>query len=291
MRIDKNKCVGCGNCVAVCTMGVISVVDGRSQVNENECVECNTCYRTLRNEGYNPTVVRTLRWALKQFHLQYDPPPDVCPTGALTPPQLEWPRELRAQFSDPTVRHPSTGGGGRGTEEIKSNDVTGRLKHGEIGFVVELGRPGLGTRFRDLEKVAMALAAAGVKFEPNNPVTYLMTDTKTGAIREDVLDEKVLSAIIECRAETALAPDILAALRQVAGEIDTVISAGISARCGPDGSVPYVDMVRESGLTLSLNTKTNLGLGRPLFEEGQQAATTTTATSLTTATTLKEVLQ
>lgn len=277
MKIDQDKCVGCGNCVPVCTMGVISVVNGRSQVNEAECVECNTCYRTLRNEGFNPTLVRAVRWVLKQFHLAYDPDPDVCPTGALTPPQLEWPRSLRAAFSDPLVKHTSTGSGGRGTEEIKSNDVTGRLQEGEIGFVVELGRPGLGARFRDLEKVAMALAAAGVTFELNNPVTYLMADTRTGALRQDVLDEKIMSAIIECRAEIGRAPEILATLRRVAGEIETVFSAGISVRCNPEGSVPYEDLLREQGFTLSPNTKTNLGLGRPLFEERQQAAAATTS--------------
>jgi len=272
MQIDKDRCVGCGNCVPVCTMGVISVVNGKSQVNEEECVECNTCHRTLRDEGYNPTLVRTARWVLRKFRLAYEPPPDVCPTGALTPPELTWPRSIRATFSDPLIKHPSTGTGGRGTEEIKSNDVTGRLRAGEIGFVVELGRPGLGTRFRDLQTVAMALAESGVCFEPKNPVTHLMTDTEKGILREDILDEKVMSAIIECRADAALAPRVLEALRRVATRIETVISAGIAARCNPDGSVPYTDLVRESGFDLSLNTKTNLGLGRPLFAEKPQAA-------------------
>ncbi len=269
MKIDQDKCVGCGNCVPICTMGAISVVNGRSRVNQDECVECNTCHRTLRNEGYNPTLVRTVRWVLKQFHLAHDAPPDVCPTGALTPPKLEWPRSLRAEFSDPTVPHSTTKMGGRGTEEIKSNDVTGRLKEGEIGFVVELGRPGIGARFRDLEKVARILAEIGVTFESANPVTHLMVDTRTGILREDVLNEKVMSAIIECRTEASRAPEVLAAIRRAVKEIDTVISAGISARCNPDGSVPYEEIVAESGFTLSSNTKTNLGLGRPLFEDRQ----------------------
>lgn len=272
MKIDLDKCVGCGNCVPVCSMGVISVVDGRGRVNEEECVECNTCYRTLRNEGYNPTLVRAVRWLLKQAHLAYDPDPDVCPTGALTPPKLEWPRSLRAEFSDPTIKHTTTGVMGRGTEEIKSNDVTGRLRHGDVGLVVELGRPGIGARFRDLEKVAVRLAAAGVQFEAKNPVTFLMSDRSKGTLRPDVLDEKVASAIIECRTSIANLPRALAALQLAAGEIETVISAGVAARCGPDGSVPYEDAVREAGLTLSLNAKTNLGLGRPAFDEAGQAA-------------------
>jgi len=272
MQIDEEKCVGCGNCVPVCTMGVISVVDGRSRVNEEECVECNTCYRTLRSEDHNPTLVRAARWVLRQLRLACDPAPDVCPTGALTPPTLTWPRSVRATFSDPTIKHPSTGTGGRGTEEIKSNDVTGRLKPGEIGFVVELGRPGLGACFRDLQTVAMAMAEAGARFEPRNPVTHLMTDTAAGLLREDVLNEKVMSAIIECRAEAVRAPRILATLRRVAADIETVLSAGVAARCGPDGSVPYAEVVRASGFTLSPNAKTNLGLGRPLCEERPEAA-------------------
>lgn len=48
---------------------------------------CSTCYRTLRSEGYNPTLVRTARWVVKRFRLAYEPSPDVCPTGALTPPR------------------------------------------------------------------------------------------------------------------------------------------------------------------------------------------------------------
>lgn len=272
MKIDQNKCVGCGNCMPICTMGVISVVNGRSQVNEDECVECNSCYRTLRSEGYNPTLVRTTRWVLKQFRLAYDPPPDICPTGALAPPKLEWPRSLRNEFSDPTVKHPSTGSGGRGTEEIKSNDVTGRLKAGMIGLVAELGRPGLGARFRDLEKVSMALASAGVVFEPRNPVTHLMVGTETGKIRDDVLNEKVMSAIIECRIQESRLPEALEALRRAAGEIETVISAGVAARCDPAGSIPYEDVVRRCGFTLSLNTKTNLGLGRPRYNDKQETS-------------------
>ena len=52
MEIDREKCVGCGNCHSVCTMGVISLdEEGKSVVDQDECVECSTCYRFLRSEN------------------------------------------------------------------------------------------------------------------------------------------------------------------------------------------------------------------------------------------------
>jgi ferredoxin len=271
MNIDKDRCVGCGNCHAVCTMGAISIdVDGKSVINQDECVECSTCYRVLRDEGYPPFAVRAIRKVLGFLRLQYLAEVDVCPTGALKQPELEYPRNLRAAFSDPTVVHPGTGVGGRGTEEIKTNDVTGRLSKGETGIVIELGRPGTGAHFRDVEKVAMSLAHLEPHFEPFNPVTQLMVDTSTGKMRDEILDEKVLSAIIEVKTRQEKIPDYLQALEQIQDEIDTVFSVGVASKCNPDGSIPHEKYVLEAGYKLSLNGKTNLGLGRPLYQETAQ---------------------
>jgi ferredoxin len=268
MEIDKKRCVGCGNCHAVCTMGIIYLdEDGKSVVNQDECVECSTCYRVLTSEGYPPWFVRAIRKTLSFFKLGYLGEVDVCPTGALTPPALEWPRSLRATFSDPSTVHPGTGVHGRGTDEIKSNDVTGRLRTGEAGLVVELGRPGIGAYFRDIEKVAMTLAKLKPHFELQNPVTQLMVDRGTGKMKEDILNEKVLSAIIEMKTRLERIPEFLHALEQVQKEIDTVISVGVASKCLPDGTIPHEAWVRKAGYTLSPNGKTNLGLGRPLFQE------------------------
>ncbi len=206
--------------------------------------------------------MRFIRKILGLFRLQYDAQVDECPTGARTPSELEWPRTLRREFSDPTAIHPSTGVGGRGTEEIKTNDVTGRLKEGDVGFVVELGRPGIGARFADIERIAMSLAKLGIDFESKNPVTSLMTDANTGKLRDDVLDEKVLSAIIEFKTTLDRIPDVLQTLEKMETEMDTVFSAGISTKCAADGSAAYEEIVEDLGYTLSLNGKTNLGLGR-----------------------------
>jgi len=268
VEIDKEKCVGCGNCHAICPMGAISLdVDGKSVVNQDECVECSTCYRVLRDEGYPSAIVGGIRGILGAFRLQFMAEPDVCPTGALTPPDLEYPRSLRAAFSDPTVVHAGTGVGGRGTEEIKTNDVTGRLREGDAGIVIELGRPGTGAHFRDVEKIATALIPLEPHFEAFNPVTQLMPDPKTGKLREEVLDEKVLSAIIEVKTTLEKIPDYLEILENIQSELDTVFSVGVASKCLPDGSVPHQKWVEDAGYTLSLNGKTNLGLGRPLFKE------------------------
>ena len=257
MDIDKNRCVGCGNCHAICPMGAISMdVDGKSIVNQDECVECSTCHRVLRDEGYAPSLVGTVRSILSALSLQFMAEVDVCPTNALVPPELEYPRSIRAAFSDPTVVHAGTGVGGRGT--------------GEAGIVIELGRPGTGAHFKDVEKIATSLIPLEPHFETNNPVTQLMEDPSTGKIREEVLGEKVLSAIIEVKTTLEKIPEYLRTLESVQWEIDTVFAVGVASKCDPDGSAPHQKWVQEAGYILSPNGKTNLGLGRPLFQEAEQ---------------------
>ncbi|HHL41157.1 MAG TPA: hypothetical protein ENJ36_00695 [Candidatus Bathyarchaeota archaeon] len=94
-----------------------------------------------------------------------------------------------------------------------------------------------------------------------------MTDSKTGKIRDEVLDEKVLSAIIEVKTKLERIPEYLQTLEDIQTELDTVFSVGVASKCLSDGSVPHQQWVEKAGYKLSLNGKTNLGLGRPLFKE------------------------
>jgi hypothetical protein len=130
-----------------------------------------------------------------------------------------------------------------------------------------MGRPGTGAWFRDIEKVAMALAQLKPHFEKENPVTQLMTDPATGKMKDEILNEKVLSAIIEIKTKLDRIPEFLQALEKVQKEIDTVISVGVASKCLSDGSIPHPEWVRKAGYRLSENGKTNIGLGRPLFRE------------------------
>lgn len=236
MRVDQDKCIGCLKCVDYCPVSAIEKVPSFRMVviDEDECVECGACRRA-----------------------------GVCQPDALFQPEMAWPRILRAEFSDPCVVHPSTGTGGRGTEEMKTNDVTGRYTSGMIGMAAELGRPGVGARLRDLEKVAMAVAKMGVHFEEHNPVYHLMADPKTGKLKDEVLNEKVLSAIIEFGLTPEQVQLAIQTLRQASQEIDTVFSVDMSSLVEPDGTIPAEDMARKAGATLRPNGKNNIGLGRP----------------------------
>ena len=264
MRINPDKCVACGNCTYVCPMGAIYIdpVIRRATVNRDECVECYACFNGMSQEHLNPTMVRTMRKVFQFLRLRFEPEPDVCPTAAFDPEELSWPRVVRRAFSDPRVPHESTGVEGRGTEEVKTNDVSGRVLVGEVGFTIEFGRPGVGVRFHEIQRMSRALAVAGVSFEKKNPVTSLMTSTVTGDIREDILDEKVLSAILEIKAPVERTEEILGVVRAVEKDLDTVISIGVGTRCDENGDDNVVAPILERmGYTLH-RAKTNTGLGR-----------------------------
>jgi len=263
MKIDPDKCVACGNCVPVCPMGAIHIDQeiGCASVDEDECVECFACYRGMSKEHLNPLMVRTIRKVAKFFRFRFDPEPDICPTDAIVPQDLVWPRIVRRAFSDPQVPHESTGIHGRGTAEVKTNDVAARVKEGEAGFVVEFGRPSVGARFRDIERVTAALAALGVEFEQNNPVTSQMRDASRGLIREDILDEKILSAIVEIKTRLEQVPAVLRRIKDLGREVETVISTGVSTRCDTDGNDSLREMLEREGYA-AYRGKTNLGLGR-----------------------------
>jgi hypothetical protein len=244
-------------------MGAIAINphSDRSEIDGESCVECYQCYRGMSQEHLNPTVVRTVRRVLGWLRLRFEPEPDVCPTAAFEPDELTWPRVVRRAFSDVAATHESTGVHGRGTEEVKTNDVTGRLKSGEAGFVVEFGRPGVGAWFRDIQRMTTALASAKAEFEEHNPVTHLMADIEHGILRSDVLNEKVLSAIVEFKTPLDRVEELLDVIEQVAPQLDTVVSLGIGAVNYPDGSNPIPEIMNRRGYPV-IRGKTNFGLGR-----------------------------
>lgn len=241
MFIDQALCTRCTECVAYCPVGAIHVdrAGKRVHIVLDECVECGVCARAA-----------------------------VCPVDALQQQEIGWPRSVRSNLSDPLIVHKETRIPGRGTEEIKTNDVTGRYKRERVGIAIEMGRPGTSTNFANVQKVASALAQLGVQFEPKNPVTTLMDDRRKGTFPQEVLGERVLSAIIEFDAPLAQLSTVIKVVRRVSQSIDTVFSLGMCSLVEPDGSQPFLPVLEDLGVEVSLNGKTNVGLGRPTFDFG-----------------------
>jgi hypothetical protein len=147
---------------------------------------------------------------------------------------------------------------------MKTNEVTHRFVRGQVGVAVEMGRPGMGTSLRDIDRLTRAMARHGVEFEPQTPVTGLMSDSGRGILKEEVLNERVLSAIIEFKLPEGRLDVILPTIKQVAATLDTVFSLGVMSVLPPEGSDPAAEKIKALGFSLRPNGKVNLGLGRRL---------------------------
>jgi NAD-dependent dihydropyrimidine dehydrogenase PreA subunit len=238
--IIEDTCVRCGRCHSYCPAEAISYKGRKSVVDEERCLECGTCLRV-----------------------------GVCPVDAIheSPFVFDYPRSVRKFFSDPTTTHAQTGIPGRGTEEVKTNDVTGRTKPTEIGIGIEIGRPTVGASMREVDKITRGLVQNGfADFEKNNPLTNLMLDPKTGKLKEEIMDERVLSAILELRIKKEDLTRFLRTIRRIAGDVHTVFTLDLIL-CLTDGlRIPVREGVAAEGFEIRPNAKINLGLGRPRAE-------------------------
>jgi len=247
LKADKDKCIACKRCFPYCPMGQIqsfrrhAEIPGRIyiEIDQDQCTDCGMCVRA-----------------------------DICPVNALYQEVEDWPREIRGILSNPLIEFKNSQVPGRGTEEMKTNDVKGTYQPGEVGVGVELGRPGLGAFFRDVEIVAMALMGAdiGFKLANENPATHFMSDKTTGKIRDDVLGEKATSAIIEGKCKLENLPQALNALQRAADRVDTVFTVEVITKVTREGEVPIKAMLEEAGFWYSINSKNNLGLGLPAYD-------------------------
>ena len=88
-----------------------------------------------------------------------------------------------------------------------------------------------------------------------------MTDRSTGEIRDDVLNERVLSAIVESKVNMDRVPEVLRIVEEAASRIDTIVSIGVATRCDREGGNTLEDLLSSNGYAF-WRGKTNLGLGR-----------------------------
>ncbi len=236
--INKEKCTGCEVCLIYCPVEAIHMQDGVAAVDPLRCVDCYVC---VRNE--------------------------VCPKDAMEKgPLNRFIDQFVHAMCDPSETHVETDTPGRGTEEAKTNDVTGRFRRGEAGLAIDMGRPGVGCYLRDVEKVAMAIVKAGVRLEGRSttPLARLASDLAAGKLHDEFLDEFFLSIIIEGKCRIEDLPSVLRALQKVSQEVDTVFSVGLVLRADGNRPNPELDILDALGISRPVRGKVNVGLGRPL---------------------------
>ncbi len=239
MRIDKNKCTACGLCADYCIMACIKPQGDVYEIEEDACVDCGACLKSR-----------------------------VCPGGALYMPEenFEYPRCVRMQFSDPGVKHPKMQAWGRGIEHDKTNDVLDKFKRGEYCLMLEVGRPLLGVRLREIEKLLVQLTGAGFDIARDNPLWFLAEDPDKGLLKKDVLNEKILNATIEIRLSDENLESALETILPMLDTLDTVVSVGLLSRFEDDGSLPVIKRLENMQVAVRPNAKINVGLGRPQAE-------------------------
>jgi len=237
MLIKESKCTGCGTCVIYCPVQAITLIENKAVINRDLCVECNVCYQNAD-----------------------------CPAKAIKLERLKWPRVIRNPFSSVVATHKLTGVPGRGTEEMKTNDITNRFELNELGISIELGRPGVGTLLKNIEYFTLKLSEIGVEYENDSPVTALIIDDQ-GHVNKEVKNERVLSAIIEFKIPAERLPEILRVIEKADEELDTVFTVGIISRIMEDNSIPVINSLEEQGFEVKPNAKINIGLGKRRVKE------------------------
>jgi len=55
LRLDNNKCTGCGICTNVCPHGIFQMVNGKAQIAyKDRCIECGAC---AKNCAFGAVIV------------------------------------------------------------------------------------------------------------------------------------------------------------------------------------------------------------------------------------------
>ncbi|MFC2016189.1 4Fe-4S binding protein [Chloroflexota bacterium] len=259
ITIDEVKCIQCLECIPYCPVAaIVESPNGRVvTIDAERCTECGLCRQAT-----------------------------VCPVDAIVARDLTWPRSLRGRFQSlyapyrsahtmqPLSYHEEVHVFSRHElPGVGTNDVGGLLRHSEAVIAVELGRPHLGTTFRDVQKVIQALLPMGLQLRLQYPVldersslAELAIDTAKGILRQEILEERAGWVVLSLVTQEGSVPEVIRGLQKIATEIDTIFALDITSRVAEDGYTVAERVARETGVKPAINCKTNVGLGRPLAD-------------------------
>jgi hypothetical protein len=78
-----------------------------------------------------------------------------------------------------------------------------------------------------------------------------------------------MSAIIECLVPIEKFKELLKVVQEASKKIDTVFSIECITPIAADDTLPIDPILKEMGIARRINGKTNVGLGRPLYQGGK----------------------
>jgi len=83
-HVDKDRCIGCGNCNSYCQFNALEVVDGVNQVIYEKCTGCGVC-----NGKCESDVLSLAADEAKGFPLEICSLMGGLDPGAVTKPRIE----------------------------------------------------------------------------------------------------------------------------------------------------------------------------------------------------------
>jgi hypothetical protein len=94
-----------------------------------------------------------------------------------------------------------------------------------------------------------------------------MSDIEKGDIRPDILNEKVMSAIVEIKVPIERAEEVIRLVWGVEKKLNTIVVLGVGVRCDANGEDNVIlPMLHKLGYNPA-RAKTNMGLGRKVLRD------------------------